>query len=135
MLRTRVITAMVLFAAFFGALFYLPPLGWLFFVTAIAGVAAWEWGALMRLGAAGQVSLGVLLAVLCAIVAVLEPAAVGLGAGFDAAAWRLGAFSICRRRFSGYCWCRSGCNGAGLLPTLFSLWRLAWCCSCRYGWR
>ncbi|MEF8712941.1 MAG: phosphatidate cytidylyltransferase [Accumulibacter sp.] len=92
MLRTRVITAMVLFAAFFGALFYLPPLGWLFFVTAIAGIAAWEWGALMRLGAAGRVSLGGLLAVLCAIVAVLEPAAVGLGAGFDAAAWRLGAY-------------------------------------------
>lgn len=86
------ITAMVLFAAFFGALFYLPPLGWLFFVTAIAGIAAWEWGALMRLGAAGRVSLGVLLAVLCAIVAVLEPAAVGLGAGFDVAAWRLGVY-------------------------------------------
>ncbi|WP_034928143.1 phosphatidate cytidylyltransferase [Candidatus Accumulibacter vicinus] len=92
MLRTRVITAIVLFAAFFGALFYLPPLGWLLFVTVVAGIAAWEWGALMRLGAAGQVSLGVLLAVLCAIVAVLEPAAVGLGAGFDAAAWRLGAY-------------------------------------------
>lgn len=91
MLRTRVITALVLFAAFFGALFYLSPLGWLLFVTAIAGIAAWEWGALMRLGAAGQISLGVLLAFLCAIVAVLEPAAVGLGAGFDATAWRLGA--------------------------------------------
>ncbi len=91
MLRTRVITALVLFAAFFSALFYLPPLGWLLFVTAIAGVAAWEWGALMRLGVAGRISLGVLLAVLCAIVAVLEPTAVGLGAGFDATAWRLGA--------------------------------------------
>jgi phosphatidate cytidylyltransferase len=29
-----VITALVLFAAFLGALFYLPPLGWLLFVTA-----------------------------------------------------------------------------------------------------
>jgi len=46
----------------------------------------------MRLSAAGQVSLGVLLAVLCAIVAVLQPGAVGLGAGFDATAWRLGAY-------------------------------------------
>ena len=92
MLRTRVITAIVLFAAFFGALFYLPPLGWLLFVTAVASIAAWEWGALMRLSAAGQVSLGVLLAVLCAIVAVLQPGAVGLGAGFDATAWRLGAY-------------------------------------------
>jgi CDP-diglyceride synthetase len=34
-----------LFAAFFVALFYLPPLGWLLFVTAVAAVAAWEWGA------------------------------------------------------------------------------------------
>jgi CDP-diglyceride synthetase len=42
------------------------------------------------------------------------------------AAWRLGACtSTCRRRFSGYCWCRSGCNGAGLSPTLVSLWRPA----------
>ncbi len=91
MLRTRVITAVVLFVAFFCALFYLPPFGWLVFVTAVAAVAAWEWGGLMRLGGAGRRVLAVLLALLCAAVAILEPAAVGLGAGFPEAAWRVGA--------------------------------------------
>ncbi|HPU79244.1 phosphatidate cytidylyltransferase [Accumulibacter sp.] len=91
MLRTRVITAVVLFAAFFSALFYLPPLGWLLFTTAVAAVAAWEWGALMRLGETGRIWLGVLLAGVCAVVAILAPAAVGISAGFAEAAWPLGA--------------------------------------------
>jgi phosphatidate cytidylyltransferase len=92
MLKTRVITAVVLFAAFFCALFYLPAFGWLVFVTAVAAVAAWEWGGLMRLGGAGRIVLGVLLALVCATVAALEPAAVGLAAGFPEAAWRVGVF-------------------------------------------
>ncbi len=93
MLRTRVITAVFLFAAFFAALFYLPPAGWLVFVTAIAAVAAWEWGALMRLAAVARIALGVLVVALCALLSAIEPAAVGLGAGFSQpAAWRLGAF-------------------------------------------
>ncbi|MBK7956059.1 MAG: phosphatidate cytidylyltransferase [Candidatus Accumulibacter sp.] len=91
MLRTRVITAVVLFVVFFCALFYLPPVGWLVFVTAVAAVAAWEWGGLMRFGGAGRLVLAVLLALVCATVAVFEPAAVGLGAGFSEAAWRVGA--------------------------------------------
>ena len=85
------ITAVVLFAAFFSALFFLPPLGWLLFTTAVAAVAAWEWGALMRLGEAGRIWLGVLLAGVCAVVTMLAPAAVGIGAGFAEAAWPLGA--------------------------------------------
>ncbi|EXI82443.1 MAG: Phosphatidate cytidylyltransferase [Candidatus Accumulibacter appositus] len=93
MLRTRVITAVFLFAAFFAALFYLPPAGWLVFVTAIAAVAAWEWGALMRLTAVARISLAVLAVALCALLSALEPAAVGLGSSFSQpAAWRLGAF-------------------------------------------
>jgi phosphatidate cytidylyltransferase len=91
MLRTRVITAVVLFAAFLLALFFLPPLGWLLFVSAVATVAAWEWGGLMRLGRAARLVTGALLAVVCAAVALLAPAAVGLEAGFAEAAWRLGA--------------------------------------------
>jgi phosphatidate cytidylyltransferase len=91
MLRTRVITAVVLFGVFFTALFYLPPLGWMLFATAVAAVAAWEWGALMRLGEAGRIWLGVLLAGVCAVVTILAPAAVGIGVGFAEAAWPLGA--------------------------------------------
>jgi phosphatidate cytidylyltransferase len=93
MLRTRVITAVFLFAAFFAALFYLSPAGWLVFVTAIAAVAAWEWGALMRLAAVARIALGVLAVALCALLSALEPAAVGLASSFSQpAAWRLGAF-------------------------------------------
>ena len=61
MLKTRVITAVFLLAAFLFALFYLPPMGWLGFVTVIAAVAAWEWGALMRLGASARIWLALIL--------------------------------------------------------------------------
>ncbi|MCB1941203.1 MAG: phosphatidate cytidylyltransferase [Candidatus Accumulibacter sp.] len=92
MLRTRVITAVFLFAAFFFALFYLSPLGWLLFATLVAAVAAWEWGGLLRLTGTTRFLLGGLLAGLCAALSVLEPAAVGLGSGFSGAAWRLGGW-------------------------------------------
>jgi len=91
MLRTRVITAFVLLAAFLLALFQLPPLGWLLFVSAVAAVAAWEWGALMGLVGAPRFVLGFVLLAICLLVVVLEPAAVGLTSGFADAAWRLGA--------------------------------------------
>lgn len=90
MLRTRVLTAVVLLAAFLLALFYLPPLGWLLFVTAVAALAAWEWGALMQLAGAPRIALGIALATVCLLVAMAEPAAVGLAEGFAESAWRLG---------------------------------------------
>jgi phosphatidate cytidylyltransferase len=90
MLKTRVITALVLFFGLLSALFYLPPLGWVVFATLIAAVAAWEWGALMAYGAAARFGLGVGLTLICLGLAVLEPAALGLVDGFAAAAWRLG---------------------------------------------
>ena len=42
MLKTRIVTALVLLCIFLSALFYLPPEGWLVFVSLIAVVAAWE---------------------------------------------------------------------------------------------
>ncbi len=86
------ITALFLLAGFFSALFYLPPLGWLMLATAVAAIAAWEWGGLMRLGGGLRLAFGVLLVVLCAALGALEPAAVGLGGEFSAAAWRLGVW-------------------------------------------
>ncbi|HMW62690.1 MAG TPA: phosphatidate cytidylyltransferase [Accumulibacter sp.] len=90
MLRTRVITAVLLFALFFGALFHLPPLGWLIFVSAVAAIAAWEWGGLIGLGQAGRLALGASFACTCAAVAAFDPPAVGLAPGFAEAGWRLG---------------------------------------------
>ncbi len=92
MLRTRIITALILAAGFCFALFVLPPLGWLIFVIAVTAVAAWEWGALMLLGGAARLLLGALFVVLCVLIAACEPAAVGIGDGFADAAWRLGAW-------------------------------------------
>ena len=90
MLKTRIITALVLFGAFLSALFYLPPLGWLLFATLVAAVAAWEWGALMALAGASRVVLGAGLALICLGLALLDPAALGLAPGFAEAGWRLG---------------------------------------------
>ena len=90
MLKTRVITAVVLLCAFLSALFYLPPLGWLLFATLVAAVAAWEWGALMGFAGASRVVLGAGLAVISLGLAALEPAALGLEPGFAEAGWRLG---------------------------------------------
>ena len=90
MLKTRVVTALVLLTVFLAALFALPPFGWLLFATLVAAVAAWEWGALMALAGASRVVLGVGVAVIALSLAALAPAALGLEPGFADAAWRLG---------------------------------------------
>lgn len=90
MLKTRVVTAVFLFAAFFSALFYLPPLGWALFATVVATLAAWEWGALMGWGGWLRVALGGALAAICLLLGVLEPGALGMGPASADDAWRLG---------------------------------------------
>jgi phosphatidate cytidylyltransferase len=54
MLKTRVLTAVVLLAAFLAALFLLPRYGWIAFVAVLVGAAAWEWSALAALAAGGR---------------------------------------------------------------------------------
>lgn len=90
MLRTRILTAILLLSAFFLALFYLPPLGWSMFATLIGAVAAWEWGGLMGLGDRARIVLGGAFVFVCAAIVALEPAALGLEDGFSKAAWSLG---------------------------------------------
>ncbi|CAL94521.1 phosphatidate cytidylyltransferase [Azoarcus olearius] len=46
MLKTRVITALVLLCGLLGALFLLPAALWLGFAAVVCAAAAWEWGAL-----------------------------------------------------------------------------------------
>ena len=48
MLKTRILTALVLFAGFIAALLYLPPVLWAIFSGIIIVAAAWEWGGLMK---------------------------------------------------------------------------------------
>ncbi len=54
MLKTRVLTAAVLLAVLLSALFLLPRNGWIAFCALFLGIAAWEWGALAALAAAGR---------------------------------------------------------------------------------
>ena len=49
MLKTRVMTALVLLVFFLGALFWLPPRGWAAFAGVLLIPAAWEWGQLIQL--------------------------------------------------------------------------------------
>lgn len=75
MLRTRIITALLLLVALLGAVFYLPPAGWLLLCCAVCGAAAWEWGGLTGIGGVPRVVLAVLLALACLVVG----GGVGLG--------------------------------------------------------
>jgi phosphatidate cytidylyltransferase len=90
MLKTRIITAVVLLSAFFCALFYLSPPAWVMFATLTVAVAGWEWGALMSVNGRLRFAIGVALIIICGAVSVLQPAGLGLEPGFSEAAWRLG---------------------------------------------
>lgn len=90
MLRARVATAVLLFAAFFCALFYLPSPGWLGVMALVAALAYWEWGGLMKLPGNRRVTMGVgMLAVILAL-AFWFPSAVGMDDGSPADLWRVG---------------------------------------------
>lgn len=101
MLKTRVITALVLVALLLPALFYLPQNYWALLVAAFIGIAAWEWGALLGWRAAGRVVLGAVTALICVVVSLLDPAAIGNeGAGGMATEWVLAAYAA-----SAIFWC------------------------------
>ena len=54
MLRTRILTALVIAAVLIPAIFFLPPLGWAILTAAIAGIGGWEFARLGRFCRAGQ---------------------------------------------------------------------------------
>lgn len=88
MLKTRVITALVLMALLLPSIFLLPQASWAVLVAAFIGVAAWEWGALLGWGERARRMLGGLTALLCTALAQLFPEAIGAGQTVDAAqAW------------------------------------------------
>ncbi len=83
MLKARVITALVLVALLLPAIFMTSPMVWAVLVALVMGIAAWEWGALLAFSARARVVLGVLTALLCAGLAILNPAVVGSEAAFQ----------------------------------------------------
>ena len=66
MLKTRVITALVLLLLFLAALFWLSPRAWAVFAGALLLPAAWEWARLIKLGRVGCGLYVVLVAAVCA---------------------------------------------------------------------
>ncbi len=66
MLKTRVITALVLLVLFLAALFWLPSRAWAVFSGALVVPAAWEWGKLIKLRRIACGTYVVLVAAVCA---------------------------------------------------------------------
>lgn len=87
MLKARVITALVLLALLLPSLFFLPQAGWALLMAAVVGIAAWEWGGLLGWQARARQGLGLLVAGVCALVAQLDPQALGIGTLAPDAPW------------------------------------------------
>lgn len=95
MLKTRIITAVLLLGALLGAVFYLSPAGWLLFCAVVCVAAAWEWGALTRLPRAQRVALALFLGAACLLVGL----ATGLGGGQMRAPWPLAGLYLLSASF------------------------------------
>ena len=96
MLRTRVITALVLVALLLPSLFLLPPAYWALLAAVFIGVAGWEWGGLLGLGDLRRLFLGGALTAFCAAVSLLAPAAMGVGGsgGEASSAWVVATYLV-----------------------------------------
>lgn len=79
MLKTRVITALVLVALLLPSLFYLPQSVWALLVAGFIGVAAWEWGALLGWQGRARLVLGGVTGLSCALLSRMDPQACGIG--------------------------------------------------------
>jgi phosphatidate cytidylyltransferase len=73
MLKTRVITALLLLTGFALILFVLPPLAATLAFAAIAALAAWEWGGLMRQDKPARVMYAFVLLLFCWQLTVAAP--------------------------------------------------------------
>lgn len=69
MLRTRVLTALVLVSVFGALLFGAPGPAWTVFAAVVAALSAWEWTGLIRVTAPQRVVFASLLAVLVLVIA------------------------------------------------------------------
>ena len=76
MLKTRIVTALVLLALLLPSLFFLPQAYWAGLVALLIWVAAWEWGGLLGFDQTKRVLTGAAQAMLCAAAVLLDPAAI-----------------------------------------------------------
>ena len=89
MLKTRVITALLLVAGLGLILFALPPLAAVLTFAAIAALAAWEWGGLMRQDQPARVMYAFVLLLFCWQLTVAAPQLVPLLLAVSVVFWIL----------------------------------------------
>ena len=95
MLKTRVITALVLVSVLLPAMFLLPQAYWALAVAGVIGIGAWEWGALLGWKPQARIILGVIFGLVCALISLLDPAAIGSGSEFHPAkVWVVVAYGL-----------------------------------------
>jgi phosphatidate cytidylyltransferase len=95
MLKTRVITALVLMALLLPSLFYFSQAGWALLMAGVICVAAWEWGALLGWQSGRRIALGVGAALLCIALSLLAPNAIGAGEAYaPAQSWVLITYAV-----------------------------------------
>ena len=90
MLRTRVITALLLLAGLALILFALPPPAAVVTFAVIAALAAWEWGGLMRQDQPARVMYGFVLLLFCWQLTVAAAQLIPVLLGLSVAFWTLG---------------------------------------------
>lgn len=94
MLKTRIITALVLVGVLLPSLFWLPQAAWALLTAAVIGVAAWEWGALLGWQKNARLALGAAAALLCAALAQIDPLTLGVGGFTPDAPWALALYAL-----------------------------------------
>lgn len=94
MLKTRVVTALVLMALLLPSLFFSSQMGWAMLVAGFIGVAAWEWGALLGWQSVRRIALGICTALICLAISMISPNAIGAGETYvPAQPWVLAAYA------------------------------------------
>lgn len=95
MLKTRVITALVLLGLLLPALFFMSQAHWALLMAAVVGIAAWEWAALLRWSEIRRRLLGLVLALTCAGVSLLAPEVIGANTTTELASpWVIAVYSV-----------------------------------------
>lgn len=83
MLKTRVITAVLMLAAFVPSLFFMSQQVWAIFAACLAGIAAWEWGGFMQASGRMRIFFGLILCGLCLLWLLLLPETLAVGSSFS----------------------------------------------------
>ena len=101
MLKTRVITALVLMALLLPSIFLLSQPAWALLLAAFIGVGAWEWAGLLKWKSPARYVFGLLIAASCAALSFIDPGSMGVMGQYQPAGnWVLACYAV-----SAFFWC------------------------------